>query len=108
LTALPASDSIRDMSWITEQSGGVILVIHAAPRAARSQIQGLHGDALKVRLQAPPVDGKANETLMEFLAEVLGVPRRQVTLLSGLTSKHKRVAVQGINAQEVRTKLEIK
>ena len=84
------------MSWVTETKGGVVLTIHATPRASKSQIQGLHGDALKIRLQAPPVDGKANETLLEFLAEVLNVPRRQVTLLSGQTSRQKRVCVTGI------------
>lgn len=93
------------MSWITETDTGIILTIHASPRAARNQIQGLHGDALKVRLQAPPVDGKANETLVEYLAEVLDVPRRQVTLLSGETNRHKRLAVRGISAQAVKARL---
>ena len=90
------------MSWITENNTGVILDIHASPRAARNQIQGLHGDALKVRLQAPPVDGKANETLVEYIAEVLDIPRRQIALISGETNRHKRLAVRGISARAVR------
>ncbi len=88
------------MSWITETKEGVVLSIHATPRAAKNQIQGLHGEALKIRLQAPPVDGKANDTLLEFLAGVLNVPRRQVTLLSGQTSRQKRVSVKGITATQ--------
>jgi len=86
------------MSWITESNDGVILAIHATPRASKSQVQGLHGDALKVRLQAPPVDGKANEALVEFLAGTLGIAHRQISLVSGQTSRQKRIAIRGLTA----------
>lgn len=89
------------MSWITDSKNGAIIQVHATPRASKSQIQGLHGDALKIRLQAPPVDGKANETLIEFLAETLGLPQRQITLLSGQTSRQKRLNLQGVTAHQV-------
>jgi uncharacterized protein (TIGR00251 family) len=85
---------------MTETREGIVLSIHATPRASKSQIQGLHGEALKIRLQAPPVDGKANDTLLEYLAKVLNVPRRQVILLSGQTSRQKRVSVKGITAAQ--------
>lgn len=95
------------MSWITDSKSGVIIQVHATPRASKTQIQGLHGDALKIRLQAPPVDGKANETLIEFLAETLGIPQRQITLLSGQTSRQKRLSLQGITARQVEISLGI-
>jgi uncharacterized protein len=91
----------NSMSWITVTKDGVILNIHATPRASKSQVQGLYGDALKVRLQAPPVDGKANEALLEFLSDTLGVPQRRLTLVSGQTGRQKRVAVPGRTPHEV-------
>ena len=89
------------MSWITDSKEGVIIQVHASPRASKTQVQGLHGDALKIRLQAPPVDGKANETLIEVLAKTLGIPQRQITLISGQTSRQKRLNLQGITANQV-------
>jgi uncharacterized protein (TIGR00251 family) len=88
------------MSWITETREGIVLAIHATPRASKNKIQGLHGEALKIRLQAPPVDGKANDALQEFLAEVLNIPRQQITLLSGQTSRQKRVLIRGITLSQ--------
>ena len=72
------------------------LVVHVQPRARRSEIAGRHGDAIKVRLAAPPVDGAANEELVRFLAETLGVPRRAVRLTAGLTSRRKTVEIDGL------------
>ncbi|MEI8140785.1 MAG: DUF167 domain-containing protein [bacterium] len=95
------------MSWITDSKEGAIIQVHASPRASKTQVQGLHGDALKIRLQAPPVDGKANETLIEFLAETLGIPQRQITLLAGQTSRQKRLSLQGITAKQVEIRLGI-
>ena len=82
------------MSWITVTKDGVILNIHATPRASKSQVQGLYGDALKVRLQAPPVDGKANKYLIGFLAGFFGVPKSKITLLKGATNKFKTVEIE--------------
>jgi hypothetical protein len=95
------------MSWITDSKSGVIIQVHASPRASKTQVQGLHGEALKIRLQAPPVDGKANETLIEFLAKTLGIPQRQITLISGQTSRQKRLNLQGITANQVGIRLGI-
>ncbi|HEU4801389.1 MAG TPA: DUF167 domain-containing protein [Gemmatimonadales bacterium] len=74
--------------------GGVFLRVHVQPRASRSEVAGLHGDALKVRLRAPPVDGAANEELIRFLADALGLRRDAVTLVSGATSRAKRLFVR--------------
>lgn len=93
------------MDYITETNEGIILAVHAIPRAARNEIQGEHGNALKIRLKAPPAEGKANEALIEFLAGLMGVPRRQITLLSGRTSRRKRVAIGGISGDQARSKL---
>jgi hypothetical protein len=72
------------------------LIVHVRPRAKRSEVAGRHGDAIKVRLAAPPVDGAANDELVRFLAEALGVPRRAVRLTAGLTSRRKTVEIEGL------------
>lgn len=92
-------------AWLKPAEGGVILNLRIVPRASRSETAGPLGDALKIRLQAPPVDGKANAALREFLAGRLGVHERAVTLISGQTGRQKRVAVAGISAAEAERKL---
>lgn len=78
------------------------MLLHVQPRASRTELAGRHGGALKVRLAAPPVDGAANEVLLDFLAEQLGVPRRVVTLERGHTGRAKTVRVDGITAAAAR------
>jgi uncharacterized protein (TIGR00251 family) len=92
-------------AWLKTAAGGVVLNLRIVPRASRSETAGPLGDALKIRLQAPPVDGKANAALREFLAVRLNVPLRAVTLLSGETGRQKRVSVAGVTAAEVEGKL---
>ncbi|HWV89496.1 MAG TPA: DUF167 domain-containing protein, partial [Burkholderiales bacterium] len=70
--------------------------LYVQPGAKRSEFAGQHGERVKLRLAAPPVEGKANAALIEFLAEYFGVPRRNVTIVSGLKSRSKRVAIQGV------------
>lgn len=82
-------------------TGGVLIRVHVQPRAARSEIAGRHGDAVKVRLKAAPVDGAANEELLRFLSERLGRPGPAVTLIRGATSRAKTVAVSGMTEQAV-------
>jgi uncharacterized protein (TIGR00251 family) len=67
------------------------------PGAKRSEFAGRHGERIKLRLAAPPVDGKANAALIDFLAAYFGVPRRDVTIVSGLKSRSKRVAIEGVS-----------
>ncbi len=71
----------------------LILVLHVQPGARHTEISGIHGEALKIRLAAPPVEGKANEALIAFLAEAFGVPQRRVRLLRGETSRAKQVEI---------------
>jgi uncharacterized protein (TIGR00251 family) len=76
--------------------------VHVQPRASKSEIVGLHGAALKVRVQAPPVEGAANEALVSLLADRLGVPRRAVRVVAGTTSRVKTVEVDGTTEDAVR------
>lgn len=71
----------------------LVLRIHAQPRASRNEIAGLHGDALKIRVAAPPVDGEANEALQKFLGKTFGVPKSAVAVESGDSSRHKTVRI---------------
>lgn len=73
--------------------GSVTLEIHCQPGARRTEVVGTHGGALKIRLAAPPVEGRANEALAAFLAERFGVPKRNVTLLRGRTGRDKTVRI---------------
>lgn len=84
-------------TWRREESSdgtaAVVLTLRVQPGARRTEVAGLHGDALKVRLAAPPVDGKANAELLRYLADAFGVPLRNVTLVRGETSRQKIVRV---------------
>lgn len=71
----------------------LILDVHVQPRASRDEITGYHGERLKIRIKAPPVDGKANQYLIGFMADVFGVPKRNVELLAGETGRDKRLKI---------------
>ena len=83
-------------------AGRVRFAVRVQPRASRTEVVGVHGGALKVRLRAPPVDGAANEALVDYLAEQLGVPRRAVRVVAGAASRAKTVEVDGADAGRVR------
>lgn len=85
--------------WLTPAPDGVILAIHAQPGAKRNAIVGEYNSRLKLSLNAPPVDGKANAKLTAFLAEKLGVAKSAVRLVSGETQRTKRFAVTGVDVQ---------
>ncbi len=93
------------MVGIREVSGGATFAVKLHPRAKKNAITGEIGDALKVALTAPPVDGKANEACVEFFAKLLKVPRSSVTIAAGLTSRNKVIRVAGLTAEEVRSRL---
>ena len=83
-----------DVPWRrVERDGSITLAIHAQPGAKRTEVAGAHGDCLKIRLAAPPVEGRANAALIAFLAEQFGVPRSAVTLLRGEAARRKTVRI---------------
>lgn len=82
---------------VREVPGGVELAVFCQPRAARSALIGMHGGALKAKVKAPPVAGKANLALLDLIAEALGVPPARVTLISGEQSRNKRIRVAGVD-----------
>jgi len=90
---------------IDENAQGVTFVVRLHPRARKNAITGELGKALKLSLTAPPVEGKANEACMEFLAKFLKVPRSSVTIASGQTSRNKVIRVAGLTAKEIRDRL---
>jgi hypothetical protein len=86
------------MEWarcLIEKSGGIEIRIYIQPRASKTEIVGLHGEALKIRVASPPVDGQANAELCRFLARYVGVPRHHVQLKSGIHSRQKQVFIEG-------------
>lgn len=84
------SHSAEHYQWT---DGDLFLVCHLQPKASKSEFSGLHGDALKVRIQAPPVEGKANSELIKFLAKQFGVSKSSVSIISGELNRHKRVKI---------------
>ncbi len=90
------------MPWLTDTPDGAVLNLRIVPRASKNAIQGELGDALKIRLCAPPVDGAANSALIEFLSDAFSLPRARVQLLAGATSRNKRVLLVGFPASQVR------
>ena len=90
---------------MTVIEGGVRLEVWAKPRAKKSRIVGVRGDAIEVSLAAPPVDGAANEELVRVLADALGVPKRAIAIMRGATSQKKLVEIAGVSADEARRRL---
>ncbi len=74
---------------------------YVQPRASKTEVAGRHGDAIKIRVKAPPVDGAANEEVIRFLAKRFRVSRKSVELVSGSTSRHKQIAIQGVTPTEI-------
>ena len=90
------------MTYCTETPEGVILNVRAQPRSSRSGLDGLLGDAVKVRIRCAPVDGKANKELVETLADAFDLPKSSVVFKSGETSKTKRILLRGMTGERVR------
>jgi uncharacterized protein (TIGR00251 family) len=89
----------------TSGGRGTLLEIKVAPGASRSRIVGPHGDGWRVQIAAPPERGRANDALVELLAETLGVPRRAVSVVRGATSARKTVRIEGLSPAEVERRL---
>lgn len=85
---------------VSEQ--GLVLTLHIQPRASRNEICGVQDNALKIRLTSPPVDGVANKLCREFLSDLFDVPKSAVEIISGETSRHKRVRIAGADPERLR------
>lgn len=94
------------MPFCVETRDGVLLAVRVIPRAKKTEIAGTRENALLVRLVAPPVEGAANDALVEFLAARLQVPRRAVRIVGGERGRRKRVAIAGVTADRVRAALQ--
>lgn len=104
----PAATPAPTPTWLRVTDDGVSIRIAAQPNARRNEIVGLHGDALKIKVASPPVEGAANAALVEFLAELLGVPRRAVELAKGATGRQKIIHIKGVSVADACRLLEPK
>lgn len=93
------------MVAIKESASGVTFDVRVHPRARKNAITGVVGDALKLALTAPPVDGKANQAVIEFFADLFAIPRSSVTIASGETSRNKVVRISGLSRGAVEQRL---
>lgn len=93
------------MNFYTETPDGVIVNVKAQPRSSKSGLDGLLGDAVKVRIKCAPVDGKANKELIETLADAFDLPKSRVVFKSGETSKTKRLLLLGVTSAQVEAKV---
>ena len=94
------------MSWIQATNDGITLTVKVTPRAKKTEVLRATGDWIQIRLNAPPVDGKANVALIRFLAETLGVSRSSVTIATGASAHLKRIRVAGVSEEAARKILE--
>ncbi|HMJ91747.1 MAG TPA: DUF167 domain-containing protein [Candidatus Acidoferrum sp.] len=88
-------------AFLRSADGVVYLSVKVQPRASRNEISGVHGNELKVKVTAPPVDSAANEALIEFIAERLGCSRSSIQLARGATSRHKVLAIRGVTEDQI-------
>ena len=91
--------------YVTSSGGRVFLDVFVQPRAAKQAVVGVHGRALKLKVKAPPLDGRANSAVEGFVAEILGVPGRDVEVVSGHASRNKRLEVHGMAAADIACEL---
>jgi hypothetical protein len=92
---------------VRDTAQGAQFALRVQPRASRTAIAGVMGDAVKLAITAPPVDGKANQAVIEYLAELFHVSKSSIAILSGETGRTKLIAVRGLSAQQVRQALGI-
>ena len=102
-TPEPASSALPE--WLKATADGVEITLYVQPGAKKSEVAGEHDGALKLRINAPPVEGKANAAVIAFVAERCGVAKNRVALVAGELNRHKRVAVQGVSQGFVQKQL---
>lgn len=92
----------------TKTDRGVKLALFIQPKSSKNEIVGPHNGALKIKITAPPVDGKANAELVDFLSEILDIPKRQIEILKGETGRNKSVEITGLTSEQISKRLKIK
>lgn len=92
--------------FLQRASGGVLVKVRVQPRASKNEIAGIHQGRMKLRLTAPPVEGEANKGCVNYIAEVLGVPKSKVEIVDGFKSRQKTLLVSGASLDEVQSVLE--
>lgn len=95
------------MATFSSSHDGVTFAVKVHPRAKKNAITGEVGDALKLSITAPPVDGKANDACIDFFAKLLNVARSSITIAAGLTSRNKVIRVSGVSEEEIRKRLHV-
>ena len=93
------------LPFVSRSKNGAVIDVLVQPRAARDTVQGIHGDALKLKVTAPPVDDRANRAVENLLAGVLELPRSEIAVVGGHSSRRKRIVVRGVSAEEVSERL---
>ena len=91
---------------LREDDGAVVLKVWVQPRASKNEVAGLHGDSLKVKVISPPVENRANETLCEFLSQLIGVKRRHIEIVGGQKTRLKEVRITACSCSELRRTLD--
>lgn len=94
------------LNWLRAEGADVLLRLHIQPGAKTSGVVGAHGDALKIRLAAPPVDGRANALLLAFLATTLDIPKSRITLLRGASGRAKCLRITAMSSAAVAQRLQ--
>ncbi|NOT23265.1 MAG: YggU family protein [Nitrospiraceae bacterium] len=92
---------------VQDSKAGAVLSVHIQPKASTTECVGIHGDAIKIRVAAPPIDGLANDELIGFLARRLSIPVTSVQIKSGAGGRHKRVVIKGATAEFVLARLNV-
>ena len=87
---------------------GVEVAVHVQPRSKKNEISGIHGESLKLRVTAPPVDDAANQAVKEYFARLLGIPKSRVQILSGLRSREKAILIRGVSLSQVQAAIGIR
>ncbi len=97
----PLKAGAKKFPFVRQMETGVVLRLHVIPKSSRTSVCGIHGDALKIKVQAPPVDGAANKAVQKFLAKTLKVAKSSVQILSGASSRQKEFLIKGINFNDL-------
>ena len=92
---------------LKEEGGTLILKVLVQPRASKNEVVGIHGGCLKIRVTSPPIEGKANKMLCEFLSQLIGIGKKHIKVIGCQRSRIKQVRVSGSNLEEVRKKLNV-